>query len=102
MFCINVLSVTAQVALRAPGPLSVSSSHAPSKLPTPGVSRQPSGPLPSSAAAVALMAAGPGTVTSAALPADVAARAVVATAGAVSVSGGGMMDLLDAVGGGGE
>lgn len=72
-----------QVALRAPNPLSIPSSHTTSKLPTPGVSRQPSGPLPPAAIA-ALMAAGPGTVTSAPLPADiaVAAAAEIAAEGA--------------------
>jgi hypothetical protein len=68
-----------QVALRAP--LSGTNSHATSKLPTPGSSRQASGALPpaptaaAAAAATALMSTGPGITSSAPLPANVVAAA---------------------------
>eukprot|EP00879_Flechtneria_rotunda_P009465 GHRR01009908.1.p1 GENE.GHRR01009908.1~~GHRR01009908.1.p1 ORF type:complete len:896 (+),score=398.55 GHRR01009908.1:452-3139(+) len=73
-----------QVALRAP--LSQANSHATSKLPTPGVSRQPSGGRLPPATAAALLAAGPGTAPSAPgpLPASVAAAAAKAAAAAVT------------------
>ncbi|WIA10709.1 hypothetical protein OEZ85_010886 [Tetradesmus obliquus] len=76
-----------QVALRAP--LSGTNSHAPSKPPTPGASRQASGAMPqpaaaAAAAATALVAVGPGITSSAPLPAAVVAAATKASAAAAA------------------
>uniref|UniRef100_A0A383W065 Inositol hexakisphosphate and diphosphoinositol-pentakisphosphate kinase n=1 Tax=Tetradesmus obliquus TaxID=3088 RepID=A0A383W065_TETOB len=76
-----------QVALRAP--LSGTNSHAPSKPPTPGASRQASGAMPqpaaaAAAAATALVAVGPGISSSAPLPAAVVAAATKASAAAAA------------------